>query len=169
VAVGNRSRSRRMSQWPEPTPEADEPPRWPGRVALIMIVAAIVVLTAGPNGGGLGNWRMPEFSLAEFSLPEMPAQAPQASSPSVSEASEYAATFPGDPAASADANAPMVQSVPFESCLETIATTATSLGQPAAIIEDTAERRVARFKFLDSNLTVTCSRADGTMTIDGGN
>jgi hypothetical protein len=158
-----------MSQWPEPTPEADEPPRWPGRVALIMIVAAIVVLTAGPNGGGLGNWRMPEFSLAEFSLPEMPAQAPQASSPSVSEASEYAATFPGDPAASADANAPMVQSAPFESCLETIATTATSLGQPAAIIEDTAERRVARFKFLDSNLTVTCSRADGTMTIDGGN
>jgi hypothetical protein len=157
-----------MSQWPEPTHEADEPPRWPGRAALIVIVAAVVVLTMGPNGGALGNWRMPEFNLPEFSWPEMPAQAPQPSSPSVSEASEFAATFPGDPAASADPNAPMVQAVPFESCLETIASTATSLGQPAAIIEDTAERRVARFKFLDSNLTVTCSRADGTMTIDSG-
>lgn len=55
----------------------------------------------------------------------------------------------------------------FADCVSVLDNLTNSLGQPATIIEDTANWRVASFKFLDSNLRVTCDGAQGTMSVQG--
>ena len=150
-----------MSQWPEPTREPNEPPRWGGLGALVALIALVVVAA---NGSMLGSsWRLPEITMPEFSMPAfMPPEGP---TPSESVAISEAPTFDplSEPTTAADGST--VQSMPFESCVRTLEGMADSFGQAAAFVEDTAERRVASFKFLDSRLTVTCSRSEGTMTV----
>ena len=155
-----------MSQWPEPTNDESEPPRWGKWGALVAIVAVLVV---GANSNILGAaWRlpaftMPELNMPEFSLPDM--SDPASSNAPASVAIAESPTFDplAEPTTTADGAA--VQAMPFDSCLRTLESMADSFGQETTFIEDTADRRVASFKFLDSRLTVTCSRSEGTMTV----
>lgn len=52
----------------------------------------------------------------------------------------------------------------LEMCQSTIAQAANAISQQPILIEDTSDRRVAVFKFIDGDLTVTC--ADGSMRME---
>ncbi len=155
-----------MSQWPEPTHDESEPPRWGKWGALVGIVAVLVV---GANSNMFGSsWRLPAFAMPEFNMPEF--SLPDMSDPSSSDAPASVAiaespTF--DPLAepTTTPDGATVQSMPFDSCVRTLESMADSFGQDIALVEDTPDRRVANFKFIDSRLTVICSRAEGTMTV----
>lgn len=155
-----------MSQWPEPTHDESEPPRWGKWGALVAIVAVLVV---GANGNMFGSsWRLPAFTMPELSMPEF--RLPEMSDPASSDAPASVAiaespTFNPLAEPTTTADGATVQTMPFDSCLRTLESMADTFGQQTALIEDTADRRVASFKFLDSRLTVTCSRSEGTMTV----
>jgi len=155
-----------VSQWPDPTPEPGEPPRWLGWGALGVVIAGILIWN--PGGDGANGWRMPEFALPEISLPEFElpdfesrqsTETPASSSISVTEDGVLLPGAPNDAS-----GAPVVQNVPFETCVQMIEDSP-AFGE-AIRVEDTAERRVVRFKTLHYNMTLTCSRADGTLSIE---
>lgn len=58
----------------------------------------------------------------------------------------------------------VVQEATFEACLQTIENATASMGAPI-LLDNTDDRRIAVFKFADGDLTVTCSRPDGTMRV----
>jgi hypothetical protein len=159
-----------VSNWPDHTPEPGESPRWwPWGVAAVAIVA-IVMLSPGDdrsNASGRG-WQMPDFTMPQITLPEFDFSPPsdvisqQAPTPSADVPAAVAAAM-GDALANPDVPISQ-QQVPFETCLSVLTDSANALGDPI-LIEDTNDRRVGVFKFLEGDLTVTCSRTDGTMTV----
>lgn len=156
-----------MSQWPEPTPDENEPPRW-GRWGVIGAVVALAAVAANSSSFRLPDVTMPAFSLPEFTMPEF--DLPEAGAPDSSDtpsvAISEAPSFSPLQEPTITADGATVRSMPFESCVQTLQSMADSFDQDVALVEDTADRRVANFKFIDSRLTVTCSRADGTMTVE---
>lgn len=163
------------SNWPEHTPEPDEPPPWRGWAIGIAAIAAIAFLLPRDTSW-FGTWESPNISMPQISMPEinMPNldlrgrsdnAPPEAQSPTTAAISESIDGL-GE-AAPADGGA-MVREVPYETCLNTIEQSASAFGPPA-IIDETPERRVVRFKVSEGALTITCSRADNTMTIAQSN
>jgi hypothetical protein len=155
-----------VSQWPDPSPEPGEPPRWLGWGALVAIVAGIVIWN--PGGESAGSWRLPEFRMPEITLPEF-------ASPDASTSEDNASTLatsadiaeeasPLPPAPDFSGGAPVVRNVPFETCVGML-DNSSALG-PQIIVEDDADRRIVRFKLQNGNMTMTCSRADSTMTVE---
>jgi hypothetical protein len=154
------------SRWPEPSPDPAEPPRLPGWAIAGIIAAALALFVSN------SDWRarLPEFALPQFEMPRiaMPGVNTRERPDVISQqapAEDYAASaaealFP-------DGTRDSVQSVPFENCIEMMESSATALGIPA-VIEDNADRRVIRYKFLEGSLTVTCTRADNTLRIEQG-
>jgi hypothetical protein len=53
----------------------------------------------------------------------------------------------------------------FGDCLAHIAGTTEAIGQQPALLLNSDDIRVARFRFNDGDVTITCSRADRTMTL----
>lgn len=158
-----------MTQWPEPAPEPGEAARrW--RIGALAAVGALV-LWAALRSDGLRHfsWRMPEINLPNAAMPDLrgrqnaPVNEPETpENEAVERITDPIAPLIGDGARS-------VQSVPFETCSVMLDDFPATLGQPALIVEDSADRRVRRYKFLDGNLTLTCARADNTLTIERGN
>ncbi len=160
-----------MSEWPEPTPEPGEQPRWLGWGVLAIIVGALLWATRDGSGTpSFADWRMPQLSLPEISLPELEwpdfgSNETSVQLPDGAITQESIEAVPGiPPVASSDFGAPIVQSVPFETCLETTEGAIETIGSPI-MLEDGPDRRVVRFKLLDGDITMTCARADGTMSI----
>jgi hypothetical protein len=154
------------SNWPEHTPEPDEPPRWRGWAIGIGVIVAIALLLPR-DANWLDAWQMPSISMPEMEMPdinlrgrsdETPAEAPAPQSVEVSEGIAV-----GEPSPD---GAPVVEQVSFERCLRIIENTASTLNAAPALLEDTSDRRAARFKVIEGSLTLTCSRPDGTLTIE---
>jgi len=158
-----------VSQWPEPEADPEERQRWWGRLALAGAAGAVLILLTN-QGDQSDSWRLPELSLPHFSLPDF--ETPEVSMPDLRGRSA------SDPASAPDAQidaisamlgepptdgSPFVRPASLQACMGAIDGSAQAFGPPA-LIEDTPDRRVARFKLLDGQLTVTC--ADGTMTIE---
>jgi hypothetical protein len=150
-----------VSEWPEPTPDPSEPPRWQGIAALAAAGAAIILLAA--NGS---NWfaapRMPQIEMPKIELPDLDLRGrSEEEAPVAPDAVQSAATAPVVDATGGQ----VIQSIPFEACLSAIAENERGLSQEPILLENTPDRRVAVFKFMQGDLTVVCSRADETMTI----
>lgn len=158
-----------MSNWPDHTPEPGEEPGWMSWLAPATIVIGVALLLSGDLFNGQGpSWRlppiaMPAFELPQVTLPDLP-QPEETPPPATAQIAEHDIPFALD-AAPAEPGAPSVQSVPFDDCVAMITNGAMPFGEPV-IVEDTPDLRVARFKFLEGDLTLTCSRPNGTMTID---
>lgn len=153
-----------MSEWPEPTPEPGEPPRWIGWGVLAVVISAALWATSEDRGAPLfAGWRLPEISLPEIEWPDLGADE-QGVPQSASTQESIEAAIPGLSGAN-DFSAPLVQSASFDTCVETAANAANTLGPPI-MLEDTADRRVVRFKLLDGDVTITCAGADQTLIIE---
>ena len=155
-----------QSNWPEHTPEPDEPPPWRGWAIGIGAIVAIALLLPR-DANWFGAWQTPSISMPEIEMPdinlrgrseEIPAETPAPQSVDMSEGIAV-----GEPSPD---GAPVVQQVQYGTCLRIIENTASTLNAPPALLEDTADRRVARFKVLEGSLTLSCSRPDGTLTIE---
>lgn len=152
-----------MSQWPEPTPEPGETPRWLGWGVGACLIGALALLAPGDDDwmAEIGrSWRMPDISLPEMGMPDIDLRGRSEPTRDPGPIGELAAIseIAGEP------GEPLVrQNVGFEACAGTIAETAGVVGQEPSLIEDEGERRVAVFKFLSGDLTITC--ADGAMTV----
>jgi hypothetical protein len=122
------------------------------------------------QGDHSGSWRLLEFSLPTLSLPDF--DMPEVSMPDLrgragpdegvsdEAASEVVSAMLGELPTD---GSPFVRPATREACIGTIDGSAQAFGPPA-LIEDTPERRVSRFKLLDGQITITC--ADGAMTIE---
>lgn len=162
-----------MTNWPDHTPEPGEGPRWLDWAAPVAIVIGVALLLSGvgSGAGGANTWRMPELSIPQIelpaiTLPDLP-RAEQPEPPVTVEFDESAAAIAEALVPDFDSGNPVTQSVPFDDCMDTISRPESFFG-PAIVVEDTADRRVARFKVQDGTITVTCSRTDGTMRIEQG-
>ena len=102
---------------------------------------------------------LPEFTMPQITIPDF-GERPSETPPLVSFATEGSSPEQG----AADGSI-VQQAVSFEGCAQQIDGLTSPLSQRPTLVEDTADRRVAAFKFLDGDLTVICSRPDGTMTI----
>lgn len=149
--------------WPDLPPEAkkgSQPWVW---IALIAFAAAVTFWAARHDSAPQQQaFQLPNITWPDFSLRD---QARQTEPPVTTSSEAIEAAIPSMIPTGPDANGRSVQSVPFESCLGVINDSANTFGQPA-IIEATADRHVARFKLQSNEMTVTCSRPDGTMTIE---
>lgn len=133
-------------------------------MALAAAVGAALVLVNYENDL-FGSFSLPAFRLPEISMPELDLRGRAGDAPVNSPvAAVEVALAPFESSGAAD---PIIQSVPFENCLDAIGDAVPGFGPPA-LLEDTSDRRVARFKLLEGAITVTCSRRDGTMTIERG-
>jgi hypothetical protein len=149
-----------VSQWPEPTPDESEPPRWRGIAGLVAAVSVIVALAVGRNDW-FGTFEFPEVRMPAVELPELDLRGRTESEPASAPPTPTNATAP-----IVDASLGQVsQGVQFETCVEMISESANGLGLQPIIVEDTSDRRVAVFKFVQGDLTMICSRSDSTMTI----
>jgi hypothetical protein len=148
------------SNWPEPTPEPGEPPRVLTWLAYAAIAAgALFLISIG------ANWRLPQFDMPRIAMPDIDLRDNSGSISQQAPATNEAAEILAD-ALLPDVDGDSVQTVPFEDCIQTMES-GLPFGVPTTI-EDTADRRVVRYKFLDGNLTVTCTRADSTLRIEQG-
>ncbi len=145
-----------MTNWPEPTHDESEPPRW-GRAAAVI---ALAVLGAWI---GFKIYRLDQHVAApEIALRGRNETAP----PQAPQVNEGVAAFSRDLLA-ARADGSVTQVVPIKDCLALIYDAGGMRGVAPTIIEQTARRTVARLGFEDGGLTITC--ADGTMTIEQDN
>ncbi|MDZ4693261.1 hypothetical protein [Terricaulis sp.] len=150
-----------MSRWPEPDREPGEPPSWLGLAAFVGLAVALAVHVFGDRA-----WRLPTVSMPQIEMPQVAARAPEreahpAAPPAEIPGEEFAARV--DSAMSPEGGT-SVRSVPFGDCLRLIDNMGSTFVEPI-VIEDTSDRRMLRYKFEDGDLTLTCSRADNTMTI----
>jgi pimeloyl-ACP methyl ester carboxylesterase len=156
-----------LSNWPDHTPEPGETPRWWAYAVVGAVIGAILFFAPG-NGNWFSSFRLPDMRMPEISLPEVSAPdlrgraesdpLPPPPTPSVIEG-----MMTGDPLPT-DSLGPVVQPMAFDDCLA-LTRDMPNADQYAILLEDTADRRVTRFKSPASNLTITCSRSDGTMTM----
>ncbi len=164
-----------MSEWPEPVREPGETPRWLGWTVAALLFGAL--LWAVREDAPASEWRMPELAMPQIELPEIqwpdfaaseqdaesaPAPEGMADANTIAEASPV---VPGP--TTPEFNMPAIEGVSFEACVGAIEQAATALG-PAMVIENSNDRRVVRFKTAQGDLTMTCSRADGTMRMEQG-
>ncbi len=155
-----------MAEWPEPEADPEEKRRWWGRVALAGAVGAAAILLMN-SGSDLGQWRLPDFDLPTFDMPEISTPDLRGRETSNAAPSPGIATDPmamildGPPTN----GSPLVQAASFADCRRTIDGTAQAFGPPA-VLQDTSERYVARFKLAEGAITITC--AEGSMTIEQG-
>lgn len=158
------------SNWPEHTPEPDEPPPWRGWAIGIGAIVAIALLLPR-DANWFGTWEAPNISMPQIDMPDIDLRGRSDNTPPEAQSSAPAAIAESidalNEAAPADGNA-LVRQVPYEACLGTIEQSTSAFGPPA-MIEDSAERRVVRFKVSESALTITCTRADNTMIIAQSN
>ena len=146
-----------MSNWPEPTPDETEPPRW-GRAAAVIVLAAIaayIIFSGDRLGSREQSTRLPEIALRGGEEPPPP------------EASEDIAA-PSPDLFSADLDGPVTRPVPFKDCLSLIFDTGNMAGIEPVLTEQSAGRVIARLPRQDGGVTITCSARDGTMTIEHG-
>jgi len=140
-----------QSNWPEPTRDETEPPRW-GRAAAVIAVAAIAawVIFRHDRAGSLPQWQPPEISLRgrEEAAPE---------------ANDDVAALTPDPLATQGDGA-ITQFVPLKDCLAMIYDTSGAAGVEPVFAEQSVDRVVAELGPRDSGITITC--ADDTMTIE---
>lgn len=154
-----------MSEWPEPVREPGETPRWLGWTVAALLFGALLWAVRDDNA-----LRMPEFALPEIEMPEIqwPDFAENAPTNDVSVAPTTSADNLGDASPvvegpSSDFEMPVVEGASFEMCVGAIDQAAATLG-PATVIENSADRRVVRFKTLQGDLTMSC--IDGTMRME---
>lgn len=160
-----------MSEWPEPTRELGETPRWLGWTVAALVFGALLWAVRDDNGLSFDNWRMPELAMPEIEMPEVdwpdfgesapaaPSQAqPQPPPPDMADAGNVAEARVVVPGVTFEM--PATPGLPFEACLE-IANEAASGLAALSVVESSDDRRVMRFKTLEGGLTITCSRADG--------
>lgn len=146
-----------MSNWPDPTPDESEPPRW-GRAAAVIAVAAIgayIFFSSDHLGLFEQSVRLPEISLRgrEGAPP-----------PEVSE--DIAAPSP-DPFTT-NVNGAITRPVPFKDCLSLIFDNGSAVGVQPVLTEESPDRIVARLPIENGGVTITCRASDGTMTIEHG-
>jgi hypothetical protein len=160
-----------VSEWPEPSPEPGEQPRWLGWGVLAILVGALLWTTRdGDWTRSFADVRLPELSLPQIEMPEIDwpdfgSNDNSVQLPDGAITQESIEAIPGiPPVASSDFGAPIVQNVPFETCLETTEGAIEAIGSPI-MLEDSPDRRVVRFKLLDGDITMTCARAEGTISI----
>lgn len=161
-----------MSEWPEPVREPGETPRWLGWTVAALLFGALLWAVRDDNA-----LRMPELALPDIEMPEIqwpdfaeneqdvqspPAPGGMADASTVAEASPV---VPGP--ITPEFNMPAIEGVSFEACVGAIEQAADALG-PAMVVESSNDRRVVRFKTVQGDLTMTCSRADGTMRMEQG-
>lgn len=164
-----------MSEWPEPTPEPGEPPRILGWVVAALVFGALLWAVRDENELSFDSWRMPEFAMPQLELPEI--QWPdfaqnEAESQPPPEGMTEASTLPEAIAVVRGPNmpefsAPAVAGPTLGQCMAMLDEAANAVG-PGIVIEDSDARRVVRFKTLQGDLTMTCSRVDGTMRVEQG-
>jgi hypothetical protein len=162
-----------LSEWPEPVREPGETPRWLGWTVAALLFGAL--LWAVREDAPAREWRLPEFAMPQIDLPEIQwpdfaasgqdADAPVAPVTSADHIGDAAPVVPGP--TTAEFNMPAIEGVSFEACVGAIEQAADALG-PAMVIESSNDRRVVRFKTAQGDLTMTCSRADGTMRMEQG-
>jgi hypothetical protein len=157
-----------MTNWPDHTPEPGESPRWLGWGVAAGLIGAILLWAPEDNnwfGEMQRSWQLPQFTLPEFSMPELNlpdldlrgrSETPAETSPEIAAISE----------ALTNSDLPLVeQQVPFEACRSMLADTGNSFGQqPLLSVESSDARQIAVFKFLEGDLTITCT-TEGAMTV----
>jgi hypothetical protein len=113
------------------------------------------------------SWRMPDISLPEVVMPELDlrGRAPEAAQ-APADPPDVTASVAEPIAPFGSGVGPIVQPVPFETCLAMVSEIGSSAGQEPIVLEDSAARRVWRYKFQDGDIRMTCSRADNTLTIE---
>jgi len=154
----------RDSRWPDPVQESGQLPPWLGLATFVALAGALVGLVFT---GGAPTLRLPEISMPRFELPQMAVREPD----DRSRAEAPRAEIPGQEfAARADSETfpeagTTVRSVAFADCVGMMDSMASGFITPV-IVEDTPGRRVLRYKFEDGDVTLTCSGADNTMTIE---
>lgn len=145
-----------MSNWPEPTRDESEPPQW-GRAAAVIVLAAIgayIIFGGDPLGSFEQSARLPEIALRGREEPP----------PDVSE--DIAAPSPD--LFTANVDGAITRPVPFKDCLALIFDNASAVGVRPILTEESPDRIVARLPIQDGGVTITCSAANGTMTIEHG-
>lgn len=157
------------SNWPEPTPEPGETPRWLrwGVIAAIVAAGAIWLDDLGGFEGVSQRFQLPE--TFEIAMPEIDLrgreEAPVESAPVTAAISEAP---PIDAFAASANDDSVLQDVPFDQCLEMSENMGANIGRQLVVAEDNDERRVLVIKFGEGDLRIICSRADDTMTIRHG-
>lgn len=170
-----------MSEWPEPTREPGETPRWLGWTVAALVFGALLWAVRDDNGVSFDGWRMPELAMPQIELPEIqwpdfaenesnaPSQGqPQPAPEGMADASavpEAVAVVRGPNMP--ESSAPAFEGLPLEQCLAMLNEAANAVG-PGMLIEDSDVQRVVRFKTLQGDLTMTCSRVDGTLRVEQG-
>jgi hypothetical protein len=139
--------------------------------ALVVGAAVAIWITRDDDGGiALPSWRMPELNLPQVSMPDIsmpdfelrgrqtdqPAQVP-----------DMIASDDGAMTSHAADAAPTARAVPFEVCATILVETGNRIGNEPVLVEDSAQRRVARYALPQGHLTITCAR-DNTMLIAQG-
>jgi hypothetical protein len=159
------------SRWPDPTPEEDEQPRWLGRVIFIAAAAAAafwVVSNREQLSTFTQSFRLPAFETAEIAAPDLRGRSePSANTPPATASISEEALSQAVGSMFPDGTSPTVREVDFGACVSMIADMTELMHQEPTLVENTATRRVARFKLLEGDLTVTC--ADGQMTLENRN
>lgn len=145
-----------QSNWPEPTRDETEPPRW-GRIVAVLAVAAIAawVILRDDRAGSLPQWQPPEINLRGRDEPQ--------SAPVQPENSEGTSALSPDMLA-ARADGAVTQAVPLKDCLALIYDTSSAVGVEPVFAEQSGDRVVARLGVGDGGVTITC--ANDTMTIE---
>jgi hypothetical protein len=161
-----------LSEWPEPVREPGETPRWLGWTVAALLFSALLWAVRDDNALRLPEFALPEIELPEIQWPDFAASEQDAQSPPVpdgmSDASAIAEASPVVPGPTTPAfSMPATEGVSFEACVGAIEQAADALG-PAMLVESSNDRRVVRFKTAQGDLTMTCSRADGTMRMGQG-
>lgn len=147
-----------QSNWPEPTRDETEPPRWGWAVAIAAVAALGVwmLLWADEMDFLRQSWRAPEIALRGRSEPA-PTPTPQSNEDAPVVSPNLFTT---------DVEGVITRPVAFKDCLALIFDTGNAVGVQPVLVEERADRIVARLPLQEGGVTITCS--GGTMTIDSG-
>lgn len=145
------------NNWPDATPHPDEKRRSPIGFLIVLGVAAGATLYLRDHTPNVDLRGMLPAPAATEQLAETQ---PVPVTETIPDPSEFA-----DAAPSAGGSTTTRQSVPFDSCLSTIAQMQNALSAKPEVLEDGPARRAIRFSFQSGSVTVTCSGRDQTMMI----